>query len=100
MPRKLDYAPRALDDLERMRRWQHQPGAGARGKNRARRVLAAAKELKADPILWPVGAVPGTRERKIDGYTIVYEVVPDTNDRRIAGDVRILRVYGPGQERP
>jgi hypothetical protein len=100
MPRELDYSPLALDDLARMRRWQNQPGSGTRGKEKARKVTVAAKELKADPVRWPAGKFPGTRERAVEGYTIVYEVTPDTNDRRTAGDVFILRVYGPGQERP
>ena len=29
----------------------------------------------------------------------VYEVIPDTGRDETAGDVRVLRVFGPGQDR-
>ena len=41
----------------------------------------------------------GSRERVIEGHTVVYAVDPDTNDSRTAGDVYVLRVFGPGQDR-
>jgi hypothetical protein len=34
------------------------------------------------------------------GYRVVYEVVPDTNDNATAGDVRVLAIFGPGQDYP
>ncbi len=33
------------------------------------------------------------------GYRVLYEVVPDTGSNQTAGDVRVLRVYGPRQDR-
>ena len=33
------------------------------------------------------------------GYRAFYEVVPDTGREDSSGDVRVLRVYGPGQDR-
>jgi hypothetical protein len=33
------------------------------------------------------------------GYRVLYEVDPDTSSSATAGDVRVLRVYGPGQNR-
>jgi len=33
------------------------------------------------------------------GYRAIYEVDPDTGQNRTAGDVVVLRVYGPGQHR-
>ena len=33
------------------------------------------------------------------GYRAMYEVVPDTGRSATAGDVMVLRVYGPGQSR-
>jgi hypothetical protein len=33
------------------------------------------------------------------GYRVLYEVDPDTGSSATAGDVRVLRVYGPGQDR-
>jgi len=100
MARKVDYSTSALRDIEQMRGWLSQRGAGARAKERIRLILKAIRTLGQDPVLWPIGAEPGTRERIIEEYTVVYSVSPDTNDRRTAGDVHILRLYGPGQDRP
>jgi hypothetical protein len=33
------------------------------------------------------------------GYRVLYEVYPDTGHSETAGDVRVLRVFGPGQSR-
>jgi len=30
---------------------------------------------------------------------VLYEVLPDTGSSATAGDVRVLRVYGPGEDR-
>jgi hypothetical protein len=43
--------------------------------------------------------VPGTRELPVEGHRIVYEVHPDTGNNVTAGDVTVLRVFGPGQSR-
>lgn len=83
-----------------MRHWMSQPGAGRRAKERARSITEAVKELKSDPVRWPKGEESGTRQRIVEEYTIIYFVDPDTNDRSTAGDVYVLRVYGPGQGRP
>ncbi len=50
------------------------------------------------PCTWPIGDYPPFRERVAEGYVIVYEVSPDTDDNRTAGDVEVARVFGPGQE--
>ena len=77
-----------------------QPGSGSA----ARRVLAGIRSdllhLQENPCRWPVGQHPGTRECPCaGGYRVIYEVIPDTGRDETAGDVRILRVYGPGQDR-
>jgi plasmid stabilization system protein ParE len=100
MARKLEYSRLSLLDLAQMRRWLSQPGAGPRAKERARRIAKAVRDLRSDPVQWPKGNEPGTRQRVIDEYTIIYSVNPDTNDRLTAGDVYVLRVYGRGQDRP
>jgi hypothetical protein len=33
------------------------------------------------------------------GYRALYRVSPDTGRDETAGDVRVLRVFGPGQDR-
>jgi hypothetical protein len=43
---------------------------------------------------------PGTRELPCEGgYRALYEVHPDTGRSETTGDVRVLRVFGPGQLR-
>lgn len=39
------------------------------------------------------------RERHVEGHRIAYEVEPDTGEDATAGDVTVLRVFGPGQDR-
>lgn len=42
----------------------------------------------------------GVRELPCNGgYRALYEVQPDTGRDETAGDVIVLRVYGPGQSR-
>jgi hypothetical protein len=100
MARRLEYSRLSLLDLAQMRRWLSQPGAGPRAKARALAIAKAVKDLRDDPVRWPKGDVPGTRQRVVNDYTIIYSVDPDSDDRRTAGDVYILRIYGLGQERP
>jgi len=99
MARRIEYSPRSLLDLTQMRRWMTQRGAGIRAKERARRIAAAVRELRIDPVKWPKGELPGTRQRVVEQYTIIYFVDPDTDDRQTAGDVYVLRIFGPGQDR-
>ena len=42
---------------------------------------------------------PGVRERHVEGYRVAYEVAADTGSNTTAGDVTVLRVFGPGQQR-
>jgi hypothetical protein len=61
---------------------------------------AAINRLRQHPCLYPVGQHPGVRELPCDGgYRLLYEVRPDTGRDETAGDVRVLRVFGPGQSR-
>ena len=100
MPRGLIYAPEALADLDAAALWLSQPGSGPR----AWRMLAALRtnidRLRQSPCFWPVGQHPGVRELPCaGGYRVLYRVVPDTFRDETAGDVRVLRVFGPGQDR-
>jgi hypothetical protein len=83
-----------------MRSWMNQSGAGQRAKDRARKTAKAVRELRNESVQWPKGEQPGTRQRVAEEYTIIYSVDPDTNDQVTAGDVYVLRIYGPGQSRP
>ncbi len=51
------------------------------------------------PCLYAKGDHAGTREAPVVGHRIVYRVFPDTDDNATAGDVLVLQVFGPGQDR-
>lgn len=99
MTRRVDPAPAALRDLDSIRRWLRQPGAGWVAREKLRRIRDAIGQLRHAPCRWPEGDHPGVREIPVEGYRILYEVDPDTSDNRTAGNVRVLRVFGPGQDR-
>jgi plasmid stabilization system protein ParE len=100
LPRRLIYASRALADLDAMQRWQTQPGSGRAAIRRVKAIRLTIRRLKQHPCRYPVGQYPGVRELPCDGgYRALYRVIPDTGRDETAGDVRVLRVFGPGQSR-
>lgn len=100
MPRRLRYTPEARDDLDAIWHWQTQLGSGPAARRRLMAIRAAINRLLEHPCRYPVGRHPGVRELPCDGgYRALYEVVPDTGRDETAGDVQMLRVYGPGQDR-
>lgn len=98
MPRRLDLARQAVVDLRAIRHWLAQPGAGHVAKRRERAIRAAIERLRRTPCIHPHGARPGTREMVIEDHVVVYELHPDTGSNATAGDVLVLRVFGPGQD--
>ena len=99
MTRPLTYAPRALRDLEVVRSWFHQSGAGPRSRRRYGNIRAAIDRLTEFPCLYPMGDHPGRREMSCEGHRVVYAVDPDTNRNDTAGDILVLAIFGPGQDR-
>jgi plasmid stabilization system protein ParE len=100
MPRSLVYAPRARADLESIRRWLTQLGSGLRARRRLVAIWTAIERLREHPCRYPVGKHRGVRELPCDGgYRALYRVIPDTDRNETSGDVRVLRVFGPGQSR-
>jgi plasmid stabilization system protein ParE len=100
VPRRLRYTEKALDDLDAARRWLTQPGSGPAARRKLAAIRADIRRLQQDPCLWPAGDLPGVRELPAaGGWRVLYEVAPDTGRSATAGDVRVLRVYGPGQDR-
>jgi plasmid stabilization system protein ParE len=100
VPRRLDYTEDAADDLEAIRRWLTQPGTGPAALRRLKAIQASIRELRQHPCLHPVVDQPGVRELPCPhGYRAFYEVHPDTGRNDTAGDVTVLRVFGPGQDR-
>ena len=96
--RKVVISSKAFADLVGARLWLTQPGSGQRARRKLAAINRGIKELKREPCGWP--RIDETRrERVIIGYVAVYSVLPDTGDNRTAGDVTILRLYGPGQDR-
>jgi plasmid stabilization system protein ParE len=100
LPRALIFAPRARDDLDAIRRWLNQPGSGRTAQRRLIAIRTAINRLREHPCLYPVGQHPGVRELPCQGsYRALYKVLPDTGRDETAGDIRVLRVFGPGQSR-
>jgi plasmid stabilization system protein ParE len=100
VPRRLDYTEDAIEDLKAIRRWLTQPGSGQAARRRLAAITTEIKRLRQHPCLFAPGEHPGVRERPCaGGYRALYEVIPDTGQNETAGDVLILRVYGPGQDR-
>lgn len=100
MPRTLIYAPRARDDLAAIRRWLTQPGSGTAARRRLAAIRNAINRLREQPCLYAFGDHSGVRELPCEGgYRALYEIIPDTGRNETAGDVRVLRVFGPGQDR-
>ena len=99
MRRTLTYTDEAIRDLIAIRHWLTQPGAGPTAKKRLQSITRAADSLVQHPCRYSKGEVAGTRELPCEGHRIVYSVNPDTSDNASAGDVLILRIFGPGQSR-
>jgi plasmid stabilization system protein ParE len=97
--RKLLLSDKAIDDLSAVRVWYGQPGAGRVAKRRAQAIAAAIRRLRQHPCRYARGDHPGTRQMVIEGHVVIYEVHPDTGRDTTAGDVLVLRVFGPGQLR-
>jgi plasmid stabilization system protein ParE len=96
MGRRVRYTDASNRDLAGIRKWLTQPGAGTAAKLKARRIARAIRELAQTPLRWKSGNKPNTRERLVAGHTIVYSVQNDIGDEAQAGDVTVIRVFGPG----
>ena len=63
-------------------------------------IVGSIKGLLVHPCFFAFGQHPGVRELPCaGGYRVLYRVLPDTGFNETAGEVRILRVFGPGQDR-
>jgi plasmid stabilization system protein ParE len=98
--RQLSFTSEALDDLDKIQAWLTQPAAGRIARSKLAALRASIRRLRENPCLFPIGAHAGVREMLGDGgYRALYRVSPDTGRNDTAGDVRVLRVFGPGQDR-
>jgi plasmid stabilization system protein ParE len=100
VPRRLRYTDEALADLDAIRRWLTQPGSGSAAQRELAAIRPSIRQLRHHPCLHALGDHPGVRELPCgDDYRALYRVHPDTGHNDTAGDVRVLRVFGPGQSR-
>jgi plasmid stabilization system protein ParE len=97
----LILADPARDDLSRVRDHLTHRSAGPRATRRLHSLEAAITQLLAHPCRWPLSRHhQGVRKRSVEGgFVIIYEVSPDTGHDATAGDVIILAVIFPGEER-
>jgi hypothetical protein len=72
-------------------------GAGQRAARRLANILEALAELRMAPCRWAWSEHDGARQRIVERCKIVYQVIPDTGDNETAGDVLVVRIFGPGQ---
>lgn len=99
MSRRISISRKAALDLTNIRRWLRQPGAGHKARLRLSQIRAAIDDLRIQPTLWAMGDVRGVRERAVSGYRILYVLDPELDSEANAGDVTVVRVFGPGQDR-
>jgi len=100
LPRRLRFTDDALADLAAAQSWLTQAGSGPTARQRLAAIRADIRRLKQHPCLYPVVDHPDVRELPCaGGYRALYEVDPDTGVSATAGDVIVLRVYGPRQAR-
>lgn len=92
-------APAAARDLLAARQWLTQDGSGLRAARRLAAIGAAIQDLRRDPHRWPVGDHEGVRERPVEGYRIAYELNYPEGRNEKTGVVKVLRVFGPYQNR-
>lgn len=95
--RNFDISDPALADLEEIREWLQQPGAGRKAARRLANIMEALAELHTAPCRWSWSVHVGARQRIVEGYKIIYRILPDTGHDDTAGDVTVVRVFGPGQ---
>jgi plasmid stabilization system protein ParE len=100
VPRSLGYTGKALADLAGIRLWLTQAGSGPAARQRLTSIRTSINRLRKHPCMFAVGHLPGVRELPCaGGYRALYQVTPDTGRNDTAGNVFVLRIYGPGQVR-
>ncbi len=100
VPRRLGYTDDALADLAEVTSWLTQPGSGPTARQRLTSIRTTIEKLRELPCLWSIGQPSGVRELPwAGGCRALYAVDPDTGRNDTAGDVIVLRVSGPGQDR-
>jgi hypothetical protein len=94
VPRSIKYTPAAVRDLDAALKWL---SLDAERRNAGEK--SGPKSTGSPNVLFPFGPHPGLREFSCAEYRIVYRLRPDTGLNETAGDVEVLRIFGPGQAR-
>lgn len=89
----------ATRDLGQIRAWYSQPGSGPRAKRRASAILQAMRDLERHPPIGAPSEEPGVRERVVEEHTVIYRVQNDTGVAGQGGDIEVIRIWQPGQNR-
>ncbi len=96
--RRVTTSRDAAQALKAARRWLLQAGSGTAARQRWQALAQVAPMLRDYPYLGTsTPDLPGHRHLVVSGYTLIYQLDPDTDDAETAGHVRIVGVYGPGQ---
>ncbi len=87
----------ARGDRQRIRAWFRQPGAGSAALARLSRIEAAIANISSAPYAHPAGPMNGTRVLVRERHRIFYVPIPSPAGADEAGEILIIRIYGPGQ---
>ncbi|WP_448190479.1 type II toxin-antitoxin system RelE/ParE family toxin [Azospirillum sp. sgz301742] len=98
--RRVILSPMATRDLEQIRTWYSQPGSGPRAKRKASAIVRALRELERYPFIGSPSDEPGLRERVVEEHTVIYRIQNDADVPESAGDIVVIRIWQPGQNRP
>ncbi|MBV8520939.1 MAG: type II toxin-antitoxin system RelE/ParE family toxin [Acetobacteraceae bacterium] len=98
MTRIVRFSRQGGRDLNSVRAWFTQPGAGPRAQRRLAHIERSILELANHPCRHP-REPHGWREFTIEEHRVRYRVSRDTGRDTTAGNVLVLRIFGPGQDR-
>jgi plasmid stabilization system protein ParE len=74
---------RAQADLNAIKSWLTQPGAGPRAHGRLAEIVSALERLGTEARRWPAylrADTPNIRRRSVAGHTVIYEIAEDVAD--------------------
>ncbi len=97
MARNIGLTPAAQRDLREVRLWFRQPGAGRTAETGFKRIVSAINGLARYPYAHAIKEPPRVRMLVCEGHRILYTLAPDTGITSTAGEVVLIRIFGPGQ---
>jgi len=97
--RRVILSPTATRDLGQIRACYSQPGSGPRAKRKASAIVQALRDLERYPFIGAPSEEPSVRERVVEEHTVIYRVQNDFGAAEQAGDIEVIRIWQPGQNR-